>query len=94
MFESAEVGKKLDKETYKAQVPILRAELLEAQDQLLRAPFSVIVLLAGVDAAGKSETANLLNEWMDPHWIVTHGYTDPSTEERVGLKKSILSRQS
>jgi polyphosphate:AMP phosphotransferase len=48
---------------------------------LLRAPFSVIVLLAGVDAAGKSETANLLNEWMDPHWIVTHGYTDRSPEE-------------
>ena len=81
MFESAEVGKKLDKKTYKAQVPILRAELLAAQDQLLRAPFCVVVLLAGVDAAGKSETANLLNEWMDPHWIVTHGYTDPSPEE-------------
>jgi polyphosphate:AMP phosphotransferase len=81
MFETAELGRKLDKEIYKAQVPILRAELLEAQDQLLRAPFSVIVLFAGVDAAGKTETANLLNEWMDPHWIVTHGYTDPSPEE-------------
>jgi polyphosphate:AMP phosphotransferase len=81
MFETAELGTKLDKKRYKAQVPILRAELLEAQDQLLRAPFSVIVLFAGVDAAGKSETANLLNEWMDPHWIVTHGYTDPSPEE-------------
>jgi len=81
MFETAELGRKLDKEIYKAQVPILRAELLEAQDQLLRAPFSVIVLFAGVDAAGKTETANVLNEWMDPHWIVTHGYTDPSPEE-------------
>jgi polyphosphate:AMP phosphotransferase len=81
MFETAEVGRTLDKETYKSQVPVLRAELLEVQDQLLRAPFSVIVLFAGVDAAGKSETANLLNVWMDPHWIVTHGYTDPSPEE-------------
>ena len=45
------------------------------------APFPVIVLFAGVDAAGKSETASLLNEWMDPHWIVTRGYTDPSAEE-------------
>jgi polyphosphate:AMP phosphotransferase len=24
---------------------------------------------------------NLLNEWMDPRWIVTRGYTDPSAEE-------------
>ena len=78
MFEAAEVGRKLEKDIYKAQVPILRAELLDAQQQLLRAPFPVIVLFAGVDAAGKSETASLLNEWMDPHWIVTRGYTDPS----------------
>ena len=81
MFETAELGRKLKKEIYKAQVPILRAELLDAQQELLRAPFSVIVLFAGMDAAGKSETATLLNEWMDPHWIVTHGYTDPSPEE-------------
>ena len=27
-------------------------------------------------------TVNLLNEWMDPRWIVTRGYTDPSDEER------------
>jgi AMP-polyphosphate phosphotransferase len=81
MFEAAEVGKKLEKEIYKAQVPVLRNELLEAQQQLLNAPFPVIVLFAGVDAAGKSETASLLNEWMDPHWIVTRGYMDPSEEE-------------
>jgi polyphosphate:AMP phosphotransferase len=81
MFEAAEVGRKLEKEIYRAQVPILRAELLDAQSRLLQAPFPVIVLFAGVDAAGKSETASLLNEWMDPHWIVTRGYMEPSPEE-------------
>ena len=81
MFEAAEVGRKLSKEKYKAQVPLLRAELLEVQEQLLQAPFPVIVLFAGVDAAGKGETASLLSEWMDPRWIVTRGYTDPSGEE-------------
>jgi polyphosphate:AMP phosphotransferase len=81
MFEAAEVGRKLEKEAYKAQVPVLRAELLDVQQELLNAPFPVIVLFAGVDAAGKSETASVLNEWMDPHWIVTRGYTDPSPEE-------------
>ena len=58
-----------------------RASCSRSQQQLLQAPFPVIVLFAGVDAAGKSETASLLNEWMDPHWIVTRGYTDPSAEE-------------
>ena len=82
MFEAAEVGRKLSKSDYKAQVPRLRWELLDAQQQLRKAPFPVIVLFAGVDTAGKGETVNLLNEWMDPRWIVTRGYTDPSGEER------------
>jgi polyphosphate:AMP phosphotransferase len=81
MFEAAEVGRKLSKEQYKTQLPVLRAELLDAQQQLHGAHFPVIVLFAGVDAAGKSETASLLNAWMDPRWIVTRGYMDPSDEE-------------
>src|SRR3970282_2494653 len=82
MFEAAEVGRKLSKSEYKAQVPLLRSELLDAQQDLRAAPFPVMVLFAGVDTAGKGETVNLLNEWMDPRWIVTRGYTDPSGEER------------
>jgi polyphosphate:AMP phosphotransferase len=81
MFEAAELGRKLEKHIYTAQIPILRAERLDAQQQLLTAKFPVIVHFAGVDAAGKSETASLLNAWMDPHWVVTRGYTDPSSEE-------------
>ena len=81
MFEAAEVGRKLSKREYRAQVPRLRSELLDAQQQLRRATFPVIVLFAGVDTAGKGEMANLLNEWMDPRWIVTRGYLDPSSEE-------------
>ena len=42
----------------------------------------MVVVFAGVDAAGKSETVNLLNEWMDPRWIVTRAFGDPSDEER------------
>jgi polyphosphate:AMP phosphotransferase len=82
MFEAAEVGRSLSKAQFKAQVPALREELLQVQRELLKASFPVIILFAGVDAAGKGETVNLLNEWMDPHWIVTRGYSDPSDEER------------
>jgi AMP-polyphosphate phosphotransferase len=81
MFEAAEVGRKLPKSDYKAQVPQLRSELLAVQQELRQASFPVVVLFAGVDTAGKGETVNLLNEWMDPRWIVTRGYTDPSGEE-------------
>ena len=83
MFEAAEVGRKLSKSDYKAQVPQLRSELLAVQQELLQAAsFPVIVLFAGVDTAGKGETVNLLNEWMDPRWITTRGYTEPSSDER------------
>jgi polyphosphate:AMP phosphotransferase len=42
----------------------------------------VVILVAGVDGAGKSETVNTLNEWMDPRHIQTHGLAEPSDEER------------
>jgi polyphosphate:AMP phosphotransferase len=82
MFEAAEVGRKLSKEAYKRRVPALRAALLDAQQRLRGAPFPAIVVFNGVDGAGKGETVNLLNEWMDPRWIVTRAFAEPSDEER------------
>jgi polyphosphate:AMP phosphotransferase len=82
VFEAAELGRKVSKKTYKRRLPHLRAALLSAQQRLRAAPFPVIVLFAGVDGAGKSETVNLLNEWMDPRWIVTRAFGEPSDEER------------
>lgn len=81
MFEAAELGQEIPKEQYKARVPTLRTELLEVQRKLTEARFPVIVVFAGVDGAGKGETVNLLNEWMDPRWLVTRAYGDPSDEE-------------
>ncbi|HEX9023004.1 MAG TPA: polyphosphate:AMP phosphotransferase, partial [Geobacteraceae bacterium] len=83
MFESAELGHKIDKATYKKEVPALREALLDAQLELLQAArFPVIILISGVDGAGKGETVNILNEWMDPRHIRTHALDDPSDEER------------
>lgn len=82
MFESAELGHKIDKSTYDKEVPALREALLEAQIDLANAPnFQVIVLVGGVDGAGRGETVNLLNEWMDPRYVQTHGMGEPSDEE-------------
>ncbi|MEI7841461.1 MAG: polyphosphate:AMP phosphotransferase [Gallionellaceae bacterium] len=82
MFESAELGHKIDKATYDAEVPKLREALLDAQFDLAeKAKFPVIILIGGVDGAGRGETVNLLNEWMDPRYIRTHGMGEPSDEE-------------
>ncbi|NTU60529.1 MAG: polyphosphate:AMP phosphotransferase, partial [Deltaproteobacteria bacterium] len=83
MFESAELGHKIDKATYKREVPALRQALLDAQVDLLQAgKFPVVILIAGVDCAGKGESVNLLNEWMDPRHILTHALRDLTDEER------------
>ena len=83
MFESAELGHAISRQTYARQVVKLREHLLNTQYDLFRdGRFPVIVLVSGMDGTGKSETVNVLNEWMDPRHIRTVGFGDPSEEER------------
>jgi polyphosphate:AMP phosphotransferase len=84
MFESAELGHKLDKKEYDKIVPELRADLLDVQYDVLEAKrFPVIILISGIEGAGKGETVNLLNEWMDPRHIENHAFPAPTDEERA-----------
>ncbi len=82
MFESAELGHTIDKETFKKEVPVLRAALLDVQfDVLQKKEFPVVILISGVDGSGKGETINLLYSWMDPRHISTLSFAAPSDEE-------------
>jgi polyphosphate:AMP phosphotransferase len=82
MFESVELGHQIPKEIYKQQAPQLRESLIAIQQKLIEhKPFSVIILIGGVDGAGKGETANLLNEWMDARHIDTHAFSAPTEDE-------------
>ena len=74
---------RITKQEYKEQLAKLRAELLEIQVQLQERKVPVVVLFSGVDGAGKSECANLLNEWMDPRWIVTQGVRRAARRRRA-----------
>jgi polyphosphate:AMP phosphotransferase len=83
MFRTAELGRAVSKEDFHANVPAVRAALLDVQVQLKEsAAFPVIVVFAGVDGAGKSETVNVLHEWLDPRWLITRAYGQPSDEMR------------
>jgi polyphosphate:AMP phosphotransferase len=83
MFESASLHHKVDKAAFRRQAPKLREALLNAQFDLgAQRRFPVLVLIAGVEGAGKGETVNLLNEWMDPRHIEVSGFAAPSDEER------------
>jgi polyphosphate:AMP phosphotransferase len=83
MFQAAELGHSLTKAQYKRIEPKLRADLLDAQFDLHKnGRFPVVILISGVRGAGKGETVNLLNEWMDPRHIHTLAFDNPSDEER------------
>lgn len=81
MFETAELGRKVGKKEFKERLPALREALLLAQVRIREAQIPVLVLFAGVDGAGKGATANLLNSWLDPRWIRTRVFGQPSQEE-------------
>jgi len=82
MFEVAELGHQLSKKEYEERVPELRTELLKVQEALKGADFPVIVLVSGVDGAGKGATINLLNEWLDPRYVRTFAFGEMTDEER------------
>lgn len=83
MFESAELGHSVTDRQYDRAEPRLREALLKVQYELLAEKiFPVIIVIGGVDGAGKSETVNILNKWMDPRHILTHAFGEPSDEER------------
>src|SRR5690606_6024449 len=82
MFESAEIDHAVDKKRFEEEEPILREALLAAQYRLReQAGFPVIILINGVEGAGKGETVKLLNEWMDPRLIQVCTFDHQTDEE-------------
>ena len=61
MFETAELGRKLSKKDYEAEVPKLRTELLRVQNELReKAAFSVVVIIGGLGSVKGAAAGSLL----------------------------------
>lgn len=83
MFEAVELHKKIGKKTFDTEVQDLRTELLKCQYALRQTNVSVIVIISGVEGAGKSEVVNRFNEWLDARWIRNYAFWDETDEERM-----------
>ncbi len=82
MLESAEIGHRVAKTVYARQLPKLREALLNAQyDLAQRRRGPLLIVFAGIEGGGRSETANTLNEWMDPRHIRTVAFGPRHCEE-------------
>lgn len=82
MFEAVEVGRKVSKESYRDQEPEIRTQLLEVQGLLKENDIPVLIIVSGVEGAGKGEVVNCLNKWFDTRDLQTHAYWDDTDEER------------
>jgi polyphosphate:AMP phosphotransferase len=82
VFETAELGRKLSKEEFAAELPAVRARLLAAQFALRATKVPVIVVIAGADGSGKGDTVNRLLEWLDPRGVETNVFGPRTDEER------------
>jgi len=82
MFETAEVGHEVSKAEFAREELKLHAELLETQRRLREAKFPIIVIVSGVETAGKSQVVNRLNEWLDARGVHSVAFWDESDEER------------
>src|SRR5690606_28072665 len=81
-FEQAESDPEISKEEARPLITELRTELLKAQYARLENPQrSLLIVVAGIDGAGKGATVNLINEWMDSRHIRTLAFGPPSQEE-------------
>jgi polyphosphate:AMP phosphotransferase len=82
MFETAEIGHRVSKSEFADAELELRSRLLEIQRRVRRGGFQTIVIVSGVEGAGKSEVVNRLHEWLDARGLATAAFWDESDEER------------
>ena len=82
MFEAAEIGRKVSKQDYQEQERDLHTQLLEAQRRLSESNTSAIVIVSGVEGAGKGAVVNRLHTWLDARGMRTATFWDESDEER------------
>jgi len=83
VFQSAALPVTLSKEDFKKLEPALRTELLAAQQKMIAGEAAaLLIVIAGVDGAGKNEAIARLLEWLDVRHLACNAYDAPSEGER------------
>ena len=83
MFEAAELGRKVSKHEFDEREPELHAGLLAVQRRLREADLPVVIIVSGVEGAGKGGVVSVIHKWMDARGIETHAFWDETDEERL-----------
>jgi len=78
MFQEAESDPALSQAEFKKIESLLRVQLVNQQYKHINLQDrALLILVAGIDGAGKGDTINLLNEWLDPRHVHTIAFSAP-----------------
>ena len=83
MFEAIELGRSLSKKEFKQDEQQFRTELLQLQQQLVEKNVPVLILVAGVEGAGKGDVVDNLNKWFDSRGMMTYAFWGETDEEKA-----------
>jgi polyphosphate:AMP phosphotransferase len=81
MLEAVEIGSRLSKEEYEKRKPELREDLVLLQNRFRSSGRSMLIVVGGDDRPGCDEVINLLNSWLDPRFVETNAFGEPTAEE-------------
>ncbi len=81
MLSEIEPARKIDRDEYKEAERELRWQLLQAQFALQRKGRALLLVISGIEGAGKGSLVQRLGEWLDPRGIRTNTYWLHSDEE-------------
>ena len=82
MFKAAEVDRTLSRQDFKKLEPEVHQQLLSLQQRLRKSAKALIIIVAGVEGAGKGEVVDKLNRWFDCRDVQTHAFWEETDEER------------
>jgi polyphosphate kinase 2 (PPK2 family) len=84
LFQSARLSAPLSATDFDRLEPAVRTALLSAQRRVIQTgAMSVVVVVAGVDGAGKNDAIARLHEWMDVRYLACNAYEEETDVERA-----------
>ena len=82
MFENVVLGRRCSDKDFRTQAPELRMKLFNAQRQCIDRKIPLLIIVDGVNGAGRGAVINLLSEWMDSKHVHNHVFWMETDEER------------